>query len=144
MVEMDVDRVLTITEKVSNAIGIVLSMFLTIQLLGDLLGVPISELLKMAVSKPWVIPTEWIEQYYPVWYGMEWGLLILMVFDNVYTTKCLQTLKSPPPVKYERWMSFAIFMLSFWLTLVFRYGSLTMITIFAAITFSYTMFIKKE
>jgi len=144
MVEIDVDRALTITEKVSNVIGILLSMFLTIQLLGDLLGIKVTELLKMAVTKPWVIPTEWIEMYYPVWYGMEWALLILMLFDNVYTMRYLQIKNAPPPPAYERWMSFAIFMISFWLALIFRYTSLTMITIFAAISFSYTMFIRKE
>lgn len=141
---VDVDRVLMITEKVSNMVGILLSTLLTIQLLGDLLGISVVELFKTAVTRPWVIPTEIIEAYYPLWYGMEWALLLLMLSDNVYTMRYLQSHNAPPPPSYERWMSLAIFMLSFWLAILFRYASLTMITIFAAISLSYTMFIKKE
>ena len=144
MPEVDIDRVLDFSEKISNVISSLLSMLLIVQMIGDLLGISVIEALKMAFTKPWVIPTEWIEMYYPLWYAMEWVLLILMLVDQVFTMRYMQTHKQPPPPSYERWMSFAIFMFSFWLFLIFRYMTFTIITIFAAISFSYTMFIKKK
>jgi len=75
---------------------------------------------------------------------MEWALLILMLSDQVFTMRYMQVNKRPPPPSYERWMSLAIFLLSFWLAILFRYMTFSLITIFAAISFSYTMFIRKE
>jgi len=144
MPDIDVDRMLELSEKISNAIGMALSVFLIVQMFGDLLGISVVQVLQTAITKPWVVPTEWIEMYYPLWYSMEWLLLILMMVDQVYTMRYMQTNKQPPPPGYVRWMSLAIFLVSFWLTLIFRYGTFVMITIFASISFSYTMFIRKE
>lgn len=144
MPEMDVDRVLELSEKLSNVVGTLLSMVLIVQMVGDLLGIDIAKALEMALTRPWVIPVEWIEMYYPLWYAMQWALLILMLSDQVFTMRYMQVHKSPPPPSYGRWMSLAIFMLSFWLAILFRYMTFTLITIFAAISFSYTMFIRKE
>jgi len=144
MPEIDVDRALELGEKLSNIMSSILSMFLIVQMLGDLLGISVIEALKTAITRPWVIPVEWIEMYYPLWYAMQWALLILMLSDQVFTMRYMQTHKQPPPPAYERWMSFAIFMVSFWLAILFRYMTFTLITIFAAISFSYTMFIRKE
>jgi len=138
----DIDDVLDWSERIGNIIGNLLSLFLIVQLFGDLLGINIFEAIRIVVTRPWVIPTEWIVMYYPLWYGMEWGLLILMLADQVYTMRYMQIRKSPPPPTYERYMSLAIFMVSFWLTLIFHYTSLLLITILSAITFSYTMFAR--
>jgi len=143
-VSEDIDRVLELSEKIGNIIGSALSVLLIIQMLGDLLGISVIQVLHAAISRPWVLPTEWIEAYYPLWYAMEWSLLILMMVDQVYTMRYMQTHKQPPPPGYERWMSLAIFMVSFWLTLIFRYMTFVIILIFASISFSYTMFIRKE
>jgi len=141
---MDYEDVLEFSEKLSNIIGSILSMFLIVSMFGDLLGINVFEALRMAFARPWVVPTEWIEAYYVVWYGMEWCLLLLMLVDQVYTMRYMQSHGTPPPLVYERWMSFTIFILSFWLTLILRYFTFTLITIFAAISFSYTMFIRRE
>jgi len=141
---VDVDRALDLSEKLSNIVGSVLSTILIIQMFGDLLGISVFEAVKTAISKPWVIPVEWIEMYYPVWYSLQWILLALMIGDQTYTMKYMQTHKAPPPPTYERWMSLAIFMVSFWLTILFRYATFTMITIFSSVSFAYTMFVRKE
>jgi len=142
--EIDVDRVLEVSEKVSNVVSTLLSMVLIVQMVGDLLGINIFEAIQIALTRPWVIPVEWIEMYYPLWYAMEWALLILVLCDQVYTMRYTQVHRRPPPPGYARWMSLAIFLLSFWLAIIFRYITFTMMTIFASITFSYTMFVRKE
>ena len=138
------DKVIELSEKIGNIVSTLLSTLLIIQMIGDLLGINVFEVLKTAVTKPWVIPVEWIYMYYPLWYALEWVLLILMLSDQVYTMRYMQMHKEPPPPTYARWMSLAIFMVSFWLAIILRYMTFTIITVFAAITFSYTMFVRKE
>ena len=144
MPEVDVDRVLDLSERLSSVVGSLLSTLLIVQMFGDLLGISVVEALKAALTRPWVIPVEWIEMYYPLWYAMQWALLVMMLFDQVFTMRYMQTHREPPPPSYVRWMSLAIFMVSFWLAILFRYMTFTLITIFAATSFSYTMFIRKE
>ncbi|RLF08519.1 MAG: hypothetical protein DRJ60_00210 [Thermoprotei archaeon] len=143
MPEIDVDRALELSEKLSNAVGSLLSIVLIVQMMGDLLGINVIEALKMTLTRPWVIPVEWIEMYYPLWYAMQWALLILMLSDQVFTMRYMQSHKAPPPPSYERYMSLAIFIVSFWLAILFRYMTFTLITVFASISLSYTMFIRK-
>jgi len=130
-------------ERISNVISGLLSFWLLIQMMGDLLGIDVLEALKTIITRPWVIPIEWIEMYYPLWYAMEWALLIIMFADNIYTMRYMSEHRRPPPEKYERAVSLAVFLISFWLAILFRYLTFTVICIFAAITFSYTMFVKK-
>ena len=144
MPEIDIDRALEFSEKITNVLSSFLSMLLIIQMVGDLLGISVFEILKTAITRPWVIPIEWIEMYYPLWYAMECILVVLMIGDQVFTMRYMQVHRQPPPPVYVRWMSFAIFMVSFWLAILFRYLTFTLIAIFSSISFSYTMFIRKE
>jgi len=137
------DKVIELSEKLGNIISSLLSILLIVQMIGDLLGINVFELLKTALTKPWVIPVEWIYMYYPLWYALEWVLLILMLADQVFTMRYMQTHKSPPPPTYARYMSLAIFLISFWLALILRYMTFTIIAVFSSITFSYTMFVKR-
>ncbi len=139
----DVDRILELSDKLSMMFSTLMSMVLIVQMIGDLLGINIFEAVKIAISRPWVIPTEWIVQYYPLWYAMQFVLLVLIISDQVYTMRYMQARKAPPPPTYERWMSLAIFIVSFWLAIILRYATFTLITVFAAISFSYTMFIRR-
>ena len=139
----DVDRILELSDKLSMMFSTLMSMVLIVQMIGDLLGINVFEAVKIAISRPWVIPTEWIVQYYPLWYAMQFVLLVLIISDQVYTMRYMQTHKRPPPPSYGRWMSLAIFIVSFWLAIILRYATFTLITVFAAISFSYTMFIRR-
>lgn len=144
MPDVDIDRILVISEKISNILSSLLSVLLIVQMFGDLLGINIFETMRLVISRPWYIPVEWIEMYYPLWYSMEWILLILMLSDQIFTMRYMQFNKTLPPPAYERWISLAMFFISFWLAMLFRYMTFTLIAIFSAISFSYTMFIKKE
>jgi len=139
-----VERALSVAEKVSMALSNIVSIFFSISLLSDLLGINIFELLRTAITRPWVIPVEWIQAYYPVWYWMEWALWILINFDMVYTVQYEHRHRAPPPVTYAKWMSMAMFFLSFWLFVIFRYGTFAALTIMSAISLSYTWFIKSR
>jgi len=144
MPEVDIDKVLDWSERISNMIGMLLSMLLTIQMFGDILGINVAEVIRIIITTPWVIPKEWIEMYAPLWFTMEVLLLMTMLADNIYSTRYLQEHKVPPPLRYERWVSLLMFILSFWLAIIFRYLTFTLIAIFSSISFAYTMFIKRE
>ena len=132
-----------VADKASMLIGNALSLWLLISMMGDLLGINVLELARQFVFRPWVIPKEWIELYYPVWYAMEWALLILMLADQVFTMRYYSEGQRMPPMRYVRWMSLAIFIISFWLALLFHYMTFVIIAVFSSISFSYAMFIKK-
>jgi len=130
-------------DKISMLVGNLLSLWLLVTMMGDLLGINVFELARQLILRPWVIPEEWIELYYPVWYAMEWALLILMMADQVFTMRYYSTGERMPPPSYVRWMSLAIFIISFWLALLFRYATFILIAIFSSISFSYTMFVRR-
>jgi len=130
-------------DKISMLVGNLLSLWLLVSMMGDLLGVNVFELARQLILRPWVIPEEWIELYYPVWYAMEWALLILMMADQVFTMRYYSMGERMPPPSYVRWMSLAIFIISFWLALLFRYATFILIAIFSSISFSYTMFVRR-
>ncbi len=130
-------------DKISIVVGNLLSLWLLVTMMGDLLGINVFELARQLILRPWVIPEEWIELYYPVWYAMEWALLILMMADQVFTMRYYSTGERMPPPSYVRWMSLAIFIISFWLALLFRYATFILIAIFSSISFSYTMFVRR-
>jgi len=134
----EVERALEIAEKVSTTFSYALSWFLTLMLFGDLIGVSVPELIWRVITIPWVIPVEIITEYYPVWYIMYCALFVLMIVDNVVVTRYMQY-KKMPPVTYARYMSLAIFLLSFWLALLFRTLALTLICIFSSVTLIYTV-----
>jgi len=141
---VDVDDVLEWSEKVATVVGNLLSMLLIVQMMGDLLGVNIFDILRTIVARPWVVPVELVEQYYWLWYSMEFALLVIMLADQVYTMRYMQVHKEPPPPEYVRWVSLAIFLLSFWLAIVLRYTTFFIICIMSAISLSYTLFVKRE
>jgi len=138
-----VERILDISEKISMAVSNVLSIVLIISMLGDLLGINIFELMRTAVTRPWVVPTEWIQAYYPVWYGMEWALLIAMIYDQVYSVQYMHKHGEPPPPSYGKWMSMLMFFLSTWLFAIFRYATFAMIAVFSSVSLAYTWFIRR-
>ncbi len=125
------------------AVSSMLSMVLIASLFGDLLGVNVFELAKQVITKPWVIPKDIIEQYYPLWYGMEWFLLIVMLADQVYTMRYYSVNKGFPPASYTRWVSLLIFIPSFFLLILFRTATFFLLTILSTTSLVYS-FMKKE
>ena len=140
---MDVEHALEIAERLSNFISMALSVILILTMLGDILGISIIEAMRMVVTRPLVIPKEWIEMYYPLWIGMEFILLGAMLYDQVFTMRYMQTYRELPPPGYVRVMSFLIFFLSFWLLLIFRKWSFGLIAVFSAVSFAYTLFARR-
>lgn len=144
MPEWDIDDVLEWSERIANIVGNLLSMLLIVQMMGDLLGINVFEAIRIVVTRPWVVPIEWIKQYYWLWYTMECMLLVVMLADQVYTMRYMQVHKEPPPPNYVRWVSLTVFILSFWLAIVLRYMTFFIICVMSAISLSYTMFVRRE
>ncbi len=133
-----------VADRTSMAVGNLLSAWLLISMIGDLLGINVLELARQLVTRPWVVPVEIVEAYYPVWYAMQWLLLILMLADQVYTSRYYSMGRRMPPVGYVRWMSAAIFLISFWLAILFRYATFVTIAVFSSISLSYAWLVRRE
>jgi len=140
---MDVEHALEIAERLSNFISMALSVILVLTMLGDILGISIIEAIRAITVRPFVIPKEIIEAYYPLWVGMEFVLLGAMLYDQVFTMRYMQAHKELPPPEYARVMSFLMFFLSFWLFLIFRKWSFALIAVFSAISLAYTLFARR-
>jgi hypothetical protein len=134
----EAERALEVAEKASLIVANALSLFLIFSMLGDLLGVSIPELVWRAITTPWVVPVEIITAYYPLWYGMYWCLFAIMVVDYAVYFR-YSTMKRMPPPSYAKYLSLAAFLLSFWLALLFRTATLTLIAVFSAISLIYTL-----
>jgi len=140
---MDVERALEIAERVSNFVSMALSTILILTMIGDILGISIIEAVRTVVTRPLVIPKEWIEMYYPLWISMEFVLLGAMLYDQIFTMRYMQTYNELPPLGYARVMSFLMFFLSFWLFLVFRKWSFGLIAVFSSISFIYALLARR-
>ena len=134
----EVERALEIAEKLATVVSHALSLFIILSMFGDLLGVSVPELLWRAVTVPWVVPVDIITQYYYIWYGMYCALFVLVVADYVVYMRYMQ-LRGAPPLAYVRYMSLATFMLSFWLALLFRTFTLTIIAVLSSATLVYSL-----
>jgi hypothetical protein len=134
---LEAERALEIAEKVTIVFSHAISLFLIFSMFGDLVGVPVSELIWRVVSVPWVIPVEIIVEYYYVWYTMYCLLFVLMVVDYFVYVRYMHR-KMVPPVTYARYMSLAIFLLSVWLALLFKTTTLILIAVFSSLSLMYT------
>ena len=138
----EVERALEIAEKFTTVFSHAVSLFLILSMFGDLVGVPVHELIWRVVSMPWIIPVEIILQYYYVWYTMYCLLFVLMVVDYFVYVRYMHR-KMVPPVTYARYMSLAIFLLSFWLALLFKTTTLIFIAVFSSLSLMYTILARR-
>jgi hypothetical protein len=69
---------------------------------------------------------------------MYWCLFAIMVVDYAVYFR-YSTMKRMPPPSYAKYLSLAAFLLSFWLALLFRTATLTLIAVFSAISLIYTL-----
>jgi hypothetical protein len=137
----EVERALEIAEKFTTVVSHALSLFIILSMFGDLLGVSVPELVWRAVTVPWVIPVDIIAQYYHVWYSMYCALFVLIVADYAVYMRYMQ-LRRTPPLAYVRYMALATFILSFWLALLFRTFTLTLIAVLSSATLAYSVVAK--
>jgi hypothetical protein len=134
----DIEKKLSYIEKVSNVVSLMVTSLLTLSLLSDVLGISFAELVQKIVTLPWVIPIEIIVQYYWLWYTLEVVLLILLIVDQVVTYRFLAR-NVEPPRSFVLYMNLTMFLISFWLALVLRTGTLMLISFLTSFSVVYTL-----
>lgn len=134
----EIERKLTQVEKIANIVSLMFTSLLTLSLLSDVLGISFAELVQKIVTLPWVIPVEIIVQYYWLWYSLEVVLLIMLIVDQVVMYRFLAK-NIEPPRTYVLYMNTAMFLISFWLALILRTGTLTLIAFLSSFTLIYTL-----
>jgi len=133
-----------VLESAGLAIARLANIALIVFLVSDLLGIDLWSFLRIAVTmRWWAIPREWVEMYYPLWLGLGYATLVLVIADTVYGMAYTQrTGELTTPPRYAAWMSLALFLTSFFPAIIFRYVSFLIINAFSAISFAYTAFVK--
>ena len=132
------EKRLSQAEKIANIVSLMLTSLLTLSMLSDVLGISFAELVHRVATLPWVIPIEIIEQYYWLWYSLEVFLLILLIVDQAITYRFLAK-NIEPPRTYVLYMNLVMFLLSFWLGLIIRTGTLIMIAFLSSFSLIYTL-----
>jgi len=134
----ELEKRLSQVERIANVASLMLTSILALSLACDVLGISFAELVHKIVTLPWVIPIEVILQYYWLWYTLEVTLLILLIVDQVTVYRFLAK-NIEPPRAYVLYMNTAMFLISLWLALILRTGTLMMISFLTAFTLIYTL-----
>jgi hypothetical protein len=134
----ELEKRLSQAEKIANIVSLMLTSLLTLSMLSDILGISFAELVHRVVTLPWVVPVGIIEQFYWLWYSLEVLLLILLIVDQAVTYRFLAR-NAEPPRTYVLYMNLVTFLLSFWLGLVIRTGTLIMIAFLSSFSLVYTL-----
>ena len=75
-------KIANITTFVGVIISILLNFWVIISLMTDLLGIDLGELMREIVKHGWRLPEDWVQQYHPFLYALQWVLLITVIKDT--------------------------------------------------------------
>lgn len=134
----ELEKRLSQVERVANVVSLMITSILTLSLACDVLGISFAELIQKIVTLPWIIPIEVILQYYWLWYTLEVILFVLLIVDQVTVYRFLAK-NIEPPRAYVLYMNTTMFLISLWLALILRTGTLMMIAFLTAFTLIYTL-----
>jgi hypothetical protein len=134
----ELEKRLSQAEKIANIVSFMLTSLLVLSMLSDVLGISFAELVHRVATLPWVVPVEIVEQYYWLWYSLEALLLILLIVDQAITYRFLAK-NIEPPRTYVLYMNLVMFLLSFWLGLIIRTGTLLVVAFLSSFSLIYTL-----
>lgn len=136
--ERQLERLELITSITSN-ISLLVTLFVFVTLAGQLLGINMGYIWYLIVTFHWVVPEWFIEKYYSVWYLMTWALLLLMLWDSIYQNRYVAK-HGHPNAHYAYYSTIAMFLLSFFLAVLFRFGIFEFLAAISGVTLAYLTF----
>jgi len=137
-------KIANITTFVGVIISILLNFWVIISLMTDLLGIDFGELMREIVKHGWRLPEDWVQQYHPFLYALQWVLLITVITDTAISYKYMVEGEPRVPLTYLRIVSFVGFFCGMWLYLAYHVTAYGLIFFASFITFMWTMFVRKE
>jgi len=137
-------KIANITTFVGVIISILLNFWVIISLMTDLLGIDFGELMREIVKHGWRLPEDWVQQYHPFLYALQWVLLITVITDTAVSYRYMVEGEPRVPLTYLRIVSFVGFFCGMWLYLAYHVTAYGLIFFASFITFMWTMFVKKE
>lgn len=137
-------KIANITTFVGVIISILLNFWVIISLMTDLLGIDFGELMREIVKHGWRLPEDWVQQYHPFLYALQWVLLITVITDTAVSYRYMVEGEPRVPLTYLRIVSFVGFFCGMWLYLAYHVTAYGLIFFASFITFMWTMFVRKE
>ena len=137
-------KIANITTFVGVIISILLNFWVIISLMTDLLGIDFGELMREIIKHGWRLPEDWVQQYHPFLYALQWVLLITVITDTAVSYKYMDEGEPKVPLSYLRIVSFVGFFCGMWLYLAYHVTAYGLIFFASFITFMWTLFVKEE
>jgi len=139
-----VTRIANITTVVGTIISVLLNIWVIISLMSDLTGIDVGEFAREVIERGWRLPPDWVQQYQPFLYTLQWILLITVITDTAISYRYMVEGEPRVPRAYLKVVSFIGFFCGMWLYLAYHVMAYGIIFFASFVTFSYLMFAGRE
>ena len=139
-----VHRIAQVTTALGTVLALLLNIWVIISLMTDLLGINIGEWARQIIEHGWRLPEDWVRRYHPFLYTLQWILLVTVIVDTAIAYKYSVEGEPRVPLPYLRIVSFLGFFCGMWLYLAYHVTAYGLIFFASFITFTWSMFVKRE
>ena len=137
-------KIANITTFVGVMVSALLNIWVIISLMTDLLGIDLGEWAREVIKYGFRLPPNWVQQYQPFLYTLQWILLITVITDTAISYRYMVDGEPRVPLTYLRIVSFIGFFCGMWLYLAYHVTAYGLIFFASFVTFMWSMFVKKE
>ena len=137
-------KIANITTFVGVIVSVFLNIWVIISLMTDLLGIDFGQWAREVIKHGFRLPPNWVQQYQPFLYTLQWILLITVIADTAISYRYMVDGEPRVPLTYLRIVSFIGFFCGMWLYLAYHVTAYGLIFFASFITFMWSMFVKKE
>ena len=137
-------KVAQYTTIISTIASIIINIWVTLSLLTDVLGLNLGDIINKIAKYGWRLPPDWVVQYQPYLYAMQWILLTTITVDMGVSMKYMKDGEPRVPLPYLRVVSFIGFFCGLWLYLAYKVAAYGLIFFASMVTMMYSLFIKTE
>ncbi|HDH45033.1 MAG TPA: hypothetical protein ENG66_06565 [Thermococcus sp.] len=137
-------RIVNLTTFAGTVISVLLNIWVMISLCSDLLGIDVGEFARKIIEYGWRLPPDWVQQYQPFLYTLQWILFVTVITDTAISYKYMVDGEPRVPRPYLKLVSFIGFFCGMWLYLAYHIMAYGIIFFASFITFTYVMFAERE
>jgi len=137
-------KVAQYTTIISTIASVIINVWVTLSLLTDVLGLNLGEMIDKIAKYGWRLPPDWVVQYQPYLYAMQWILLVTIVIDTGISIRYMRDGEPRVPLPYLRVVSFIGFFTGMWLYLAYKIAAYGLIFFASFVTMMYSLFVKTE
>lgn len=127
-----------------TVIALLLNIWVILSLMTDLLGIDVGEWARQVVKYGWKLPPDWVQQYQPFLYTLQWILLVTVITDTIIAQKYSVEGEPRVPLPYLRIVSFLGFFCGMWLYLAYHIAAYGIIFFASLVTLMWSFTRREE